>query len=114
MTGANLTGVQATCEVNDRPLVPTCDDTCIFGVEPSSGRSTGFSTAILAASGVPSVQFQGMKLSQVDLEGARLAGGDFSRYDFSGSDFSGANLAGTLLNGTNLDGVELHGLTRLR
>jgi len=133
LDGADLTGGSGTCTQVEpsQPVVTTCDVDCIVGTEPSSGRTTDFSNAVLASSEGPSVQFQTMKLADVTLTGAHLAGGVFDGYDLSGSELTGADLTGThlsganlqsvtltgamlgsvQLNGANLDAVDLHGLT---
>lgn len=110
LTGADLTGGPGVCvQVDNRPVVTTCDAQCVFGTEPNSGRTTDFSNAVLASSDAPSVQLQGQKLSGVTLAGAQLTAGAFDGYDLSGSDLTGADLTGTQLNGANLQGVTLTG-----
>jgi uncharacterized protein YjbI with pentapeptide repeats len=112
MTGVNLTGGPGTCDVvGNRPVITTCDAQCVFGTEPTSGRKTDLSNAILAAPGAPSVQLQGQTLAGIVLAGAQLTGGAFDDYDVSGSDLTGADLTGTQLNGANLQGVTLTGAT---
>jgi len=109
LTGASLTGGPGACTMvmPSQPVVTTCDAQCVFGTEPTSGRITDFTSAILGSTDAPSVQLAGQKLSGVVLAGAQLTAGAFDGYDLSGSNLTGADLTGTQLNGANLQGVTL-------
>ena len=110
LSGADLTGGPGTCDVlGNRPVVTTCDADCVFGTEPTSGRTTDLSNAVLASADAPAVQLQGQQLSGVVLKQAHLATGPFDHFDLSGSDLTGADLTGTHLNDANLQGVTLTG-----
>lgn len=109
MTGVSLTGGPGACTMvtPSQPVVTMCDAQCVFGTEPTSGRTTDLSNAILASTDAPSVQLAGQQLSGVVLAGAQLTAGAFDGYDLSGSNLTGADLTGTHLNGGNLQGVTL-------
>ncbi len=109
MTGVSLTGGPGACTMvtPSQPVVTMCDAQCVFGTEPTSGRTTDLSNAILASTDAPSVQLAGQQLSGVVLAGAQLTAGAFDGYDLSGSNLTGADLTGTHLNGANLQGVTL-------
>lgn len=111
LNGANFTGGPGTCTRADLvvPMVTVCDADCTFGTEPTSGRKTDFSNAILASTSAPSLQLQGQKLSGVLLEKAQLTDGAFDGYDLTSSDLTAANLVGVQLDGANLQGTTLAG-----
>lgn len=110
LTGASFTGGPGVCaQVDNLPVITVFDPNCTFGTEPTSGRKTDFSNAILASTTAPSVELQGQKLTGVILAGAQLTGGAFDGYDFSDSDLTNAQLEGAQLNGATLAGTTLTG-----
>lgn len=112
LTGVDFTGGPGECSqlTPPQPVVTVCDAECTFGTEPTSGRNTDFSQAILASTTAPSIQLQGKKLSGVILQGTQFTAGEFDGYDLSGSDLTGASLVGAQLNGANLEGATLTGV----